>query len=262
MTDLLLGDLEAVIRDYARGAKRSQQRSIGPSEIGQSCERRLALTLLGTEPVNHDRDDWTSSVGTAIHSWMEGAFQADNERRVAAGGHARWLVEQTVNIEPGLDGHCDVYDLETHTVLDHKFPGVTSIRKYRKQGHPGKQYIWQAHLYGMGWANLGLPVRKVAISMYPRSGLIRDTWLWTQDYSPTIAQQALDRKWDLLDLLNGAEHRDALTETVRGLERDTSFCSWCPFWTKLDRPAEDPSSGCAGEAEDPAAVVSAIPGII
>jgi hypothetical protein len=251
--ELMLGDLEAVIRDHARAATRSQQTKIGPSEIGQSCERRLALTLLGADKVNDERDEWTSTVGTAIHTWMEGAFLAANDTLQRAGLPPRWLVEQTVNIRPGLDGHCDVYDLRTHTVLDHKFPGVTSIRKYRKQGHPGRQYIWQAHLYGLGWAKLGLPVKKVAIAMYPRSGLIRDTWLWQADYDETIAYTALDRVDGLLVAMNAAESTGDLTTFLRGLERDTSFCSWCPYWTKGDRPESDPANGCAGEAEDPTA---------
>lgn len=263
MTDLLLGDLEAVIRDHARGATRSQQRSIGPSEVGQSCERRLALTLLGAEKINTSRDDWTSSVGTAIHSWMEDAFKADNARRVAEGKTARWLVEQTVTVRPGLDGHCDVFDLETMTVLDHKFPGVTSIRKYRKQGHPGEQYIWQAHLYGMGWANLGLPVKKVAIAMYPRSGLIRDTWLWTADYDPGIAMTALERLDELLIGMNDAEGTGTLDTWFAGLARDPAFCSWCPFYTGGLVPVRDHSRECGGASEDPDyEIPSAVPGIL
>jgi cytochrome c5 len=73
-TELLLGDLQAVIRDEARGAARSQQVAIGPSELGQACERKLALGLLGAPAINDDRDDWTATVGTACHAWMEKAF--------------------------------------------------------------------------------------------------------------------------------------------------------------------------------------------
>jgi hypothetical protein len=249
--DLLQGDLERVITEYSRSFARSQQRTIGPSELGQDCERRIAMTLLGVEPINNDRDEWTSSVGTACHTWMEAAFLHDNAKLINTGQPVRWLVEQTVHIETGLDGHCDVYDLWTQTVLDHKFPGVTSIRKYRKQKHPGRQYIWQAHTYGLGWARMGFPVRKVAIAMYPRSGLIRDTWLWSEDYNESIAREALARKDSLLIGMNMAEEVSALPEFINTLARDTANCSWCPFWTGGPGPSTDPLKGCAGDFEEP-----------
>lgn len=266
-TQLLLGDLEAVVRDHARGATRSQQVALGPSEVGQTCERRLALTLLGAPKINDDRDEWTSSVGTAIHSWMEKAFTDANTRLVAAGLPPRWLVEQTVTIRPGLDGHCDVYDLWTHTVLDHKFPGVTSIRKYRKQGHPGQQYRWQGHCYGLGWARLGFPVKNVAIAMYPRSGIIRDTWLWQEPYDPAIAEEALKRVDDLIVGMDIAESLGSLPDFLRMLRRDTTNCSWCQFYSGAQAP-EDPAEGCAGPFEDEgyaeqaAAKANEIPGIL
>lgn len=255
--DLLLGDLEAVIRDYARSHQRSQQAQIGPSELGQDCERRVAMTLLGCDKINDERDEWTSSVGTAIHSWMENAFLHANALLVAKGEPARWLVEQTVNIRPGLDGHTDVYDIRTHTVLDHKFPGVTSIRKYRKQGHPGRQYIWQAHTYGLGWARLGFPVRNVAIAMYPRSGLVRDTWLWQERYRPEVAREALARVDSLLVGMDIAEGAGSLGEFLNLLRRDTANCAWCPFYKGGPHPSDDPVAGCAGPFEDPGYVEQA-----
>lgn len=269
-TDLLQGDLEHVITDYARADERSQQTSIGPSELGNDCERRVAMTLLECPKVNDDRDEWTSSAGTALHSWMEKAFLHANGLLIAQGLPARWLVEQTVEIRPGLNGHTDVYDIWTHTVLDHKFPGVTSIRKYRKatdpmtgiKGWPGQQYQWQAHTYGYGWAKMGFPVRKVAIAMYPRSGLIRDTWLWKETYSEDIAQMALDRMDWLLLGMNKAEGEGQLNEYMLGLSRDLEHCGWCAFF---DKNSTDPLKGCKGPFHDPTHTDPrdmAIPGIL
>ncbi len=263
--ELLQGDLERVITAYARSFARSQQKSVGPSELGQDCSRRLAMTLLGVDAFNHDRDEWTSSVGTACHSWMEKAFLHDNGKLMEAGKPPRWLVEQTVNIETGLDGHVDVYDIWTHTVLDHKFPGVTSIRKYRKQRHPGQQYIWQAHVYGLGWARMGFPVRKVAIAMYPRSGLIRDTWLWQEDYDESVAREALARKDALLLGMNKAEMEsgnEGLGRYLESLEHHTDNCGWCPFF---NRESTDPTHSCRGPFRDPMHTDPrdmAIPGIL
>jgi len=240
-------DLREVITAAARGAGRSQQVAIGPSEIGVGCDRRLAMGLLGAPKPNEDRDEWTSSVGTACHSWMEEAFRLDNALRIKRGMWARWLIEQTVEIRTGLTGHCDLYDLQTHTVIDHKFPGVTSIRKYRKQGHPGKQYRWQAHLYGMGWANAGLPVENVMLVMWPRSGLLTDAWSWSEPYTPEVAHEALARVDGLLSAMNAADHMGELETMVDMLDRDTEHCSWCGFY---DPAATDPTKGCRGPFYD------------
>jgi hypothetical protein len=255
-------DLTSVITYAARGADRSQQVSIGPSEVGVACTRRLAMGLLESPKPNERRDEWTSSVGTACHAWMEEAFALDNKRRQAWGKPPRWLIEQTVTIRPGLVGHCDLYDLETHTVIDHKFPGVTSIRKYRKAGHPGQQYRWQAHLYGKGWANLGLPVSAVQLVMYPRSGLLRDAWTWSEPYDPAVADEALARVDGLLVGMNAAEGMGMLDQFMDSLDRDTEHCSWCAFF---DPAAASPTEGCRGAFYDPAHVDPAlmtVPGII
>jgi hypothetical protein len=251
--DLVQGDLEKMVTQYARSFARSNQRTVGPSELGTACERRLAMSLLGTEPCNDERDEWTSSVGTAIHSWMESACLYDNKIRMAAGLPPRWLTEATVEIETGLKGHTDAYDLMTHTVCDWKFPGVTSIRKYRKAGGPPQEYLWQAHTYGLGWKKLGFPVKKVAISFFPRSGLIRDTWLWSADYDESIARKALDRKDGLLVGMNIAEEQGSLNEFMNLLRRDTTNCTWCPFWggSTNPGPSPDPLVSCGGMFEDP-----------
>jgi hypothetical protein len=248
VTATLLTDLTDVITYAARGAERSQQTSVGPSEIGGSCERRLAMGLLGAPKPNDSRDEWTSSVGTACHSWMEEAFAADNARRVKAGLPQRWLIEQTVSIRTGLDGHCDLYDLATHTVIDHKFPGVTSIKKYRKQGHPGQQYRWQLHLYGRGWANLGMPIANVMLITWPRSGRVQDAWQWGEPYSDAVADEALGRVDKLLTAMDVAEGMGELETMLDMLDRDTEHCGWCAYF---DANATDPSKGCKGAFADP-----------
>jgi len=240
-------DLREVITAAARGAGRSQQVAIGPSEIGVGCDRRLAMGILGAPKPNEDRDEWTSSVGTACHSWMEDAFRLDNRLRMESGRPPRWLLEQTVEIRTGLQGHCDLYDLETHTVIDHKFPGVTSIKKYKRQGHPGRQYRWQAHLYGKGWANAGLPVADVMLVMWPRSGLITDAWSWSEAYTPSVADEALARVDGLLSAMDVAEGMGELETMLDMLPRDTEHCSWCGFF---DATATDPTKGCRGAFYD------------
>lgn len=243
------GDLCKVITQHARVAERSIQVEIGPSEVGNDCERRVALALLGSRRPNISRDEWTATVGTACHTWVEKAFRWHNDQLLAAGKPPRWLVETEVTIRPGLFGHCDLYDMWTNTVIDHKFPGVTAIRKYKRQNYPSQQYEWQAHLYGKGWANAGLPVKNVALVMYPRSGLLRDTWMWQVPYDEAIAEKALKRVDDLLVSMNIAESFDKLEELMLLMRRDTEHCDWCPYFQRTN---EDPTNGCKGPFSDPA----------
>lgn len=242
------GDLLKVIRHAADSAPRSLQQAVGPSELGATCDRKLALKLLDAPVHNTGADKWPSTVGTAVHTWLAATFTADNTRRTAGGLPPRWLLEQRVTIRTGLSGSCDLYDLETHTVIDWKTTGATRLRKYRTAGHPGQQYRQQAHLYGMGWANLGLPVADVAVVFLPRSGQLRDAWLWTEPYDQTTAQAALDRADGLLVAANVAEHAGRLDELMGVLPRDTALCNFCDFYTT--DPAVTPSRGCRGPLED------------
>lgn len=251
MTDLMLGDLQAVVHRYERNRPRSQQREIGPSGVGAPCSRQLAMKLLGAEDVNTDADLWPSTVGTAIHTLLADAFLADNTRLEAEGKPPRWLVEQRVQIRPGLTGNTDLVDLQTWTVVDHKNTSVKTLRSKRAKNHPGVQYEAQAHLYGLGWARAGLPIRRVAIAFYPKSGLMRDSWMWEADYDEDLALAALDRMDGLLAGANDAEHAGDLETYLRALTRDTEHCTWCPFWSRQDEPSADPLKSCAGIAEDP-----------
>jgi hypothetical protein len=258
-------DLQQVLTAHARRAERSLQIEAGPSELGQECRRRVAHLLTGSPRPNISRDEWTAAVGTACHAWVEGAFAADNERRMAEGKPPRWLIETPIEIRPGLIGHCDLFDLENLEVIDHKFPGVTAIRKYKRKGDPGQQYRWQAHLYGLGWERLGFEPRNVSLVMYPRSGLLRDTWKWTAPYDRSIAEEALAAADTILADANISDLAGFMGAYFMSLKRDTDNCAWCPYF---DRLAEDPTTGCRGAFYDPEYAANppihemAIPGIL
>lgn len=251
MTTTPIGELLDVIRQFERSSERGLQVELGPSDIGQPCERRLVLQLLGAADINPDREQWPATVGTAIHAMLAEAFGVDNARRRAAGEPERWLIEQEITIRPGVLGHTDLVDLQNWTVIDHKTTSVTKIRSYRRSGRPPEQYRAQAHLYGLGWARAGLPIRTVQLVFYPRSGILTDSWAWSEPYDPNVAVNALDRMDGLLIGANAAEGMGGLDQYVAGLSRDTGHCDWCPYHTAQDRPAADPVAGCAGPAEDP-----------
>jgi hypothetical protein len=236
----LAAGLRQVVRDADKYAQRSMQRALGPSEIGEPCARKLAYRMLDEARTNEDSDPWAAIVGTAVHAWLASAFEAANARL----GRIRYLVEKRVEIRPGLTGSCDLFDADEFVVIDHKVLGPTTMKAYAAGGPP-PNYRAQAHLYGVGWANLGVPVREVALAMYPRSGLLSGLRVWSEPFDPAIAWAAIERHDQIL----------ALADTL-GCERDASqyrhiprapghACTYCAWL----RPGTDTGRGCPGHLD-------------
>jgi hypothetical protein len=237
-------DYFAAITDAITNHPRSLQKRIGPSEIGTPCARKLAYKLAGF-PEKPGEPNWKATVGTGIHAWLEDAFDRANLTWAKAFGNQgveRWLIEEKVTV--GLDangqpitGSCDLYDRHTRTVIDHKTIGPTQLRKYRTSG-PGRTYRTQAHLYGQGWANAGMPPAAVAICFLPRQGELRDAHWWAEPWDPEIATQALER---LRQVQTAVE---TLGPTAfQALPTFDDYCSGCPFHNPR---STDPAVGCPG----------------
>lgn len=226
-----------------RRTPRNLQKELGPSEIGEPCSRKLALKIMN-EPELHEGDPLPSIVGTAAHSWMEEACRKWNEHV----GRVDWIPELAVEIVPGIIGHSDAYHVPTNTVVDWKFPGTESMKDKRKNG-PGELYRVQAHTYGKGWRQLGLPVRQVAIIFLPRGGMLfgkYGKYIWSEPFDESIADRAIQRYYDIteqammLDVENNPIRYKAFP-TERG-----HSCTYCPFF----KPGEDKGNSCPGWTED------------
>lgn len=232
----LAGVLAQHIREAAWNAPRSQQRSVGPSEIGDPCARRLAYRLEGAETVNRT-DPWPATVGTAVHAWLEDVFRGLN----MPGQPPEWIVEQRVYPDDTIGGSCDLFHVPTCTVIDWKVLGTTSHRKYRLHGPPDR-YRVQAHLYGKGWARLGFPVQHVALAMLSRPGWLTDLHVWSQPYDEAVADAGLDRLAQISSttaLLDLEQHPERFA-LVPG---DPDGCRFCPFH-RPGPPAD--GTGCPG----------------
>lgn len=216
---------------------RHLQVEIGPSEIGEDCARKLAYKIMREPVTNSGSDPLPSIVGTAAHTWMEGALQLHNERI----GRTRYIMEAELTIVPGMIGHCDCLDCDTWTVLDWKFPGTTQMKKYRADG-PSHQYRAQAHLYGMGWIKKGAPIREVAIVFLPRGGFLKDMYIWSEPYDQSIADRALERYYNITELAvtMDVEHQPenyARFPIVNG--HNCTYCDWF-------NPAAKDARSCKG----------------
>lgn len=237
-----------LIVDAANNAPRSLQKRIGPSEVGDPCERKLTYKVLDWPETAQPGDPIASVLGTSFHSWMEEAFTA--RQTVLADGRPRYKVEERVTVRDSpiegakLTGSSDLYDRATGTVFDWKLVGVSTLDNYRRKG-PGAQYRIQAHLYGLGQENAGEQPQRVAIVFVGRYHELR-VHVWTEPYDRQVALDGLAR----LDRI-----REHVADPAAGLSNydhawwsqiptsEQAKCRFCPWLTP---GSADLAAGCPG----------------
>lgn len=239
--ETLFKELVSIIQWGSDNAERSQQKALGPSEVGHPCDRRIAMSIMEEPKLGDKGDPLPSITGTAIHSWFEATIKRWNKHI----GYERFFTERRVHPRPGLSGSCDLYDTETQFAIDLKNPNPGVLSKYRKADYPGEQYEVQLQEYGLGYANAGHEVKYVAIFALPRGGKLKDAWWWSSAYNPEIAHAA-HRRLDEITLLADeldVEHRP---ERYSLIQTTPQFCDYCPYHS------EEPVIGahCLGEKKD------------
>lgn len=238
-------ELRNIVVRYANGSARNLQRHLGPSEIGHLCHRQVAGKLAGIAPTNHVLDPWPSIMGTAGHTWMEGCFSAENVEL----GRTRFLTEFRVTPGRGFESHPgtgDLYDADEESVDDHKFLGVTSMDKLRRDG-PSRHYFTQFLLYMLGFLALGLPVKRIVLLAWPRTKSSLDgLYVWEHviteadfDFLTNVILPELDyrKQWAAALITGTAQLMDVPGNTA-------DECHWCPFWRP--QAAHDAGAGCPG----------------
>lgn len=229
---------------------RSAQTTMGPSEMGTPCDRRLALSLMRMPPVNPGGDGWAAFVGTCIHAGLERMFLW------ASGDTGRFAVEQRLEFGHVIvpKGTADLIDRTLFLILDHKCQGRWSRNKLKSQG-PSKTYRVQAHVYAKGARLRGERIENIAIVSWPRDeATLDDLYVFTEPYNPKIADDAFARVDDI-DAEVGrrqAEVREIYPD-AEDLEVNArvgaSFviaedCRFCPFYLPN---SSDPLRGCNGK---------------
>lgn len=222
--------MEAVIFNGIAGQARSQQKLIGPSEIGTDCIRCLARKLAGVErnkPQGIDDLPWLPFLGTAMHEMLEGFFRAACSEESSP----RWLVETKLTVgaigSNVIKGSCDLFDTSTGTVIDHKLVGTTKLTSVRRKG-PGDTYRIQAHLYGLGWQNAGYEVNEVAVKFYPRNSIsLSEGIFWSEPYDAQVALDALARANEIYAKVTSTEDLNAYLRTL-DISKDCFSCAEYP----------------------------------
>lgn len=239
------GEIRRVVQGHAERAPRSQQVHLGPSEIGHLCHRQVAGKLAGLPRTNHVTDPWPSVVGTAVHAWLEQAFRDENERL----GRIRWVPETRVTPIDGHAGTGDLYDAAERAVDDHKVLGESSMAKVRRPQGPPRHYVVQLLLYARGFRRLGLPVDRVALLAYPRTGASLDgLYVWERPHTPAddelldhvvVPELAYRKEW-------AQRIRDGLAQLTDVPMDPADECHFCIFYRP--QSARDGGPGCPGHS--------------
>lgn len=188
--DLAWAEMLASIEHAITHDPRSLQTRIGPSGIGNPCDRCLAHALAET-PQKRDAA-WLPTIGRAVHAWLEDTFTAENTRL----GQVRYLTELKVDVGDidgtPITGSTDVYDICTAATTDWKIVGANTLNGARNG--PTAGYRIQQHLYGRGMTRRGMPVDTVRIAYLPRNNFsLSAAVIWHEPYDESVALGALER---------------------------------------------------------------------
>lgn len=234
-----------VVTRYSDRRPRSLQKHIGPSELGVACDRQIVGKLIGEEKTNHVTDPWPSFVGTSVHAELEQAFQWDNEARYGRNG--RWFTERRVTPFAGHPGTADLYDVTEQALLDHKCLGDSSMQKVRSTAGPSRKYVVQLGLYGVGYMREGLPVKRVGLIAWPRTGsTLHGVYVWERkmdseyiDLIASVIEDTKRRKAMAALVLDGHATIAQIPRSPSGDE-----CYFCPFYRP--QSGHDGGPGCPG----------------
>lgn len=219
---------------------RTAQTTLGPSEVGTPCDRRLAMELMGVPYVNPGGDGWASFVGTCGHDGMAKIYT------FADAGTGRYAVEFPVTTpSPWVPrGTSDLFDRKIWTIIDWKFMGKYSLDKFRLNG-PSETYEVQGHVYGLGAELAGEKVKQVAIVGLPRAGSSLDEMhVHVMQYDRKRAAAALKRVDDIAKRvqIEVAESGEVGAAAARRFDT-ANDCRYCPFYRKNDNELK---MGCPG----------------
>jgi hypothetical protein len=234
--------LKEIFYQYTNRSRRSQQTTLGPSQVGTPCDRRLVMHLLGAPHVNPGGDNWASFRGTQVHNGLEGMF------KWADAGQGRFATEQRLQFPSKFvpRGTADLIDRTLFMVDDHKVMGQWSLDKLRTSG-PSPLYRTQLHVYGMGARQRGERIERVALIAWPgdKSNL-DDLYVWSEPYDPSIARAALERVDQLQAWTEQMAGQGKSVQEIAAGAKISEDCRFCPYHMP---DAKDLSNGACNGRE-------------
>lgn len=224
--ETIWGELIEEIAYGLANQPRNLQKRIGPSEIGEECNRALIGKLMEQpDPEEGEKPNYRAWVGTCMHVGLESIFSSSVMQQAQAG--PRFLIEKLVHVgtigDWPLIGKCDLFDTATGTVIDWKTKSMTQHELARKHGM-GQKYRVQAQCYAHGMALKGYQVRQTMLGFLLRDGELNDAFQLSEPYDPQVAIDALDRANQLYALATmfGVETAQSMYPPCEG-----PYCRLC-----------------------------------
>ena len=213
-----------IIRELTRPSERDKQRKVGPSELGDLCERCLAEKLLGVHE-EEKTHPLAPMIGTAFHLYLENTIGIEGylkETKVIVG---------TIEGYGEIRGTADGFDIETGHVVDYKvlskkkikaFSSATFLNEDREPEFYSdsmtegqlKKYYYQMMLYGLGMENTGYDVHHCSLVLFPRDCTVESVMSASHElcfkYNREAALAVLERANEIFKWAN--ENQDNLGE--------------------------------------------------
>jgi hypothetical protein len=215
---------DRIIKELTKPSERDKQRKVGPSELGDLCERCLAEKLLGVH-VEEKTYPLAPMIGTAFHLYLETTLGLEDylkETKVTVGE-----IEGYGDIRGTADG----FYVPTGHVVDYKVLSKKKIKAFSsatffdEDRNPEfysdsmtegslKKYYYQMMLYGLGLENAGYEVNHVSLVLFPRDCTVESVMAASHElcfkYNRKAALAVLERANQIFKWAN--ENRDNLGE--------------------------------------------------
>ena len=209
---------------------RDRQRHVGPSEIGEVCERCLADKIRGTYEDKRAGTPLAPLLGTAFHLLAQGRLSSSPEGRAGL-----ILVEKRVDVAQ-VDGYgpirgtVDLFDIERREVIDWKvlsksrIAGLSAVVHSRLDGsvlmdrdkiiwETAWKYYAQMMLYAYALERDGYEVERASLLMIPRDAstdvLPGAARTLVFQYRRAVAEAVLGRFSELVARVRGEENDGA-----------------------------------------------------
>lgn len=215
---------DRIIKELTKPSERDKQRKVGPSELGDLCERCLAEKLLGVHK-EEKTHPLAPMIGTAFHLYLENVIGLKDylkETKVTVG---------TIEGYGDIRGTADGFDTATGHVVDYKVLAKKKIKAFSsatffdEDYNPEfysdsltegqlKKYYYQMQLYGLGMENAGYEVNHTSLILFPRDATIESVTTASHElcfkYNREAALAVLERANQIFKWAN--ENRDNLGE--------------------------------------------------
>lgn len=215
---------DRIIKELTKPSERDKQRKVGPSELGDLCERCLAEKLLGVHK-EEKTHPLAPMIGTAFHLYLENVIGLEGylkETKVTVG---------TIEGYGDIRGTADGFDVSTGHVVDYKVLSKKKIKAFSsatffdEDYNPEfysdsltegqlKKYYYQMQLYGLGMENAGYEVNHTSLILFPRDCTVESVMSASHElcfkYNREAALNVLERAKQIFKWAN--ENRDHIED--------------------------------------------------